>query len=102
MTASGTYECTLKTPMGVKSGNLELRLSDDGETFAGTLTNDMLGTVAIPDGTVDDGMLCCSMAVKKPMKMRVECEMMISGDNLVGFISTGMFGEMELKGKRKV
>lgn len=100
MSLAGTYECTLKTPMGAKTGTLVVVPSQDGETFTGSLSNEMLGTVEIPEGTIDANMLLCQMQVTSPMKMKVDCEVIIEDDNLVGFIKAGMFGEMPLKGQR--
>lgn len=100
MSLAGTYECSLKTPMGTKTGTLVVVPSADGDTFTGSLTNEMLGTVEIPEGTIDANMLLCQMRVTSPMKMQVDCEVIIEGDSVVGFISAGMFGEMELKGHR--
>lgn len=100
MAVAGTYDCTLKTPLGAKSGSLVVKPSKGGETFTGTLSNAMLGTVEIENGTIDGDMLLCTLDVTKPMRMTVTCEVIIDGDTLTGFVKAGMFGEMALTGSR--
>lgn len=100
MGLTGTYDCSLKTPLGVKTGSLVVRPSASGETFTGTLSNEMMGTVEIAQGTIDGDMLLCSLDVTKPMRMRVECEVIVDGDTLNGLVRAGMFGDMPLTGTR--
>jgi hypothetical protein len=100
MSLSGTYDCMLKTPLGDKSGSLIVVPSADGASFTGTLSNAMLGTVEIADGTIDGDMLLCSLDVSQPTRMTVSCEMIVDGDSLNGFVKAGMFGEMKLTGTR--
>ena len=100
MTVAGTYECVLATPMGKKAGALVVVPSADGATFTGSLTNSALGTVDIPEGTIDGDMLICEMSVTSPMKMKIACEIIVDGDTLNGFVTAGMFGEMTVSGQR--
>ena len=100
MKLAGTYDCTLKTPLGAKSGSLVVVPSRDGETFTGSLSNDMLGTVEIEQGTIDGDMLLCEFDVTQPMRMNVSCEVIVDGDILNGFVKAGMFGKMQLTGTR--
>lgn len=101
MSIEGTFECVLKTPLGAKSGSLVVIPSSDGEHFTGSLSNGLLGTVEIVDGTIDGDMLLCQVSVTKPMRMQVDCEVIVDGDKLSGFITAGRFGEMKLSGHRK-
>lgn len=100
MSLAGTFECELKTPLGKKTGSLVVQPSADGEHFTGTLNNPLLGSLEIEDGTIDGDMLLCSLSVDKPMRMDIDCEMIVDGDNLNGFVTAGRFGEMKLTGKR--
>ena len=100
MSVGGRYECMLKTPLGKKAGTLVVAPSADGERFTGTLSNSLMGTVEIPDGTIDGDMLLCQLAVTRPMAMTVECEVIVDGDKLVGIVTAGSFGEMKLSGHR--
>lgn len=100
MSLAGTFDCTLQTPLGAKSGSLVVVPSPDGETFTGTLSNAMLGTVEIADGTIDGDMLVCRLDVTQPTRMKVTCEVIVDGDTLNGFVKAGMFGSMRLTGTR--
>lgn len=100
MSVGGQYECVLKTPLGQKAGTLVVTPSADGESFTGTLSNSLMGTVEISDGTIDGDMLLCQLAVTRPMSMNVECEVIVDGDKLVGVVTAGAFGEMKLSGHR--
>lgn len=100
MSVAGTYECTLETPMGNQVGTLVVVPSNDGEHFTGTLSNNLMGAVVIPDGTIDGDMLLCQVSVTNPVRMDVDCEVIVDGDRLVGIATAGMFGEMKLSGHR--
>ncbi len=100
MSLAGTFDCTLKTPLGAKSGSLVVVPSPDGESFSGTLSNAMLGTVEIAHGTIDGDTLLCSFDVTQPARMAVSCEIIIDGDMLNGFAKAGTFGAMPLTGTR--
>ena len=100
MGLAGTYECVLETRMGRKDGTLVVVPSADGESFTGMLSNAMLGSLDITDGTIDGDMLTCQLSVTSPMRMKVDCEVIIDGDKLSGFVTAGMFGEMKLSGQR--
>ena len=100
MSLAGTYECELKTPLGKKTGSLVVEPTGDGEHFTGTLSNPLLGSLDIADGTIDGDMLLCSLSVDKPMRMDIECEVIVDGDRLDGFVTAGKFGEMKLTGRR--
>ena len=99
MGVAGTYECVFETPMGKKSGRSIVVPTANGESFTGTLSNALLGTVeitrhhrrrhaALPDN------------VTSPMRMTIDCEVIVDGDTLNGFVTAGMFGELELSGRR--
>ncbi|MEO6092592.1 MAG: hypothetical protein ABIT04_05480 [Novosphingobium sp.] len=100
MSVEGTYECTLKTPLGKKKGTLVVVPSADGQRFTGNLSNSLLGSVDITDGTLDGDVLIFQVAVTKPKRMNVECEIVVDGDDLVGIVTAGMFGELKLSGQR--
>jgi hypothetical protein len=100
MGLAGTYSCTLQTPLGKKEGTLTVSPAAEGESFTGTLSNSLLGTMQIEDGTIDGDMLLCRLEVTSPKAMTVDCEVIIDGDNLNGFVTAGMFGELKLTGHR--
>ncbi|MEO6716938.1 MAG: hypothetical protein ABIM50_06785 [Novosphingobium sp.] len=100
MSVGGTYTCVLKTPMGEKEGTLIIIPSEGGDSFTGSLTNDLMGSVAIENGEIYGDGLSCKMAISKPMRMNVECDAVVDGDVLNGMVEAGMFGSMKLSGRR--
>ena len=98
MTVAGTYEITTKTPLGDQKGTLVINVS--GDTFSGTVSNPMMGSMAINGGTVTGNRLNWKMDMKVPMPMSLDCEATVDGDALEGQIQTVAFGSMAIKGTR--
>jgi hypothetical protein len=99
MSVAGTYDCTIKTPMGPQ--NAQLTVAPTGsDSFTGTIGGDM-GQMEIEDGTVAGQTISWKMKMTKPMPMNLDCEATIDGDTLTGKIKTGMFGAMDLTGTRR-
>lgn len=97
MPVSGTWNITVKTPMGDQSGTFTVYTS--GATFAGTLTGG-LGSMDTSNGTVSGNTLRWQMALKMPMPMTLDCEATVDGDTMTGKVSAGVFGTMTLTGTR--
>ena len=66
----GKWNITIKTPMGDKSGVLDLKT--DGAALTGSLSSDEY-QAAISDGKVDGNKLSWSAKITKPMRMRRHC-----------------------------
>ena len=94
---SGVWDIVVKTPMGDQTGRLTVQAN--GASFTGSLEG-MLGSIAIPDGTVMGDTLRCHLGITSPMPMGVEVEATVSGDALTGTVDAGMFGSMPLTGTR--
>lgn len=94
----GMYECVFEMWMGWKNGMFVVVFLVDGESFMGVLSNSMFGLFDIIDGMIDGDMLICQFSVISLMCMKVDCEVIIDGDNLLGFVMVGMFGEMKFLG----
>lgn len=99
MSVAGTYDCTIKTPMGPQSGTLVVEPGADG-TFSGSITGDM-GAMEITGGEVHGQTLTWSMKMTKPMPIDLECTATVDGDAISGSVKAGMFGSMDLSGTRK-
>lgn len=97
MGVAGTYEVSVKTPMGDQKGRLTV--IPEGETFSGELTG-ALGQVAITGGRVSGDTLCWQMGITTPMPLSLDCEATVSGDRLSGTVKAGVFGSMALEGTR--
>ena len=100
MSVAGTYNCTVKTPMGDQKGDFTVVPSADGNSFSGSLTSGMMGTLEIENGTISGNTLSWKMEMTVPMPMKLDCTATVDGDDLTGKIDTGSFGTMDISGTR--
>jgi hypothetical protein len=100
MSVAGTYDCTVKTPMGDQKATFTVTPSDDGSSFSGNLKSDMMGSMDIDGGSVDGNKLSWKMKMTVPMPMDLDCIATIDGDSLSGEVKAGAFGSMALSGTR--
>lgn len=98
MSVAGTYNTTVKSPMGDQSGTLTINDNGDG-TFSGNMAGAM-GSMDIGSGTVEGNTIKWSMDMTVPMPMKLDCEATIDGDTLTGNVNAGAFGAMPLTGTR--
>ena len=95
---AGTYEVTLKTPMGMKKG--ELVLEENNGIISGKMV--ALGKEnAIEPGKVEGNHFTFGGKLKTPVGMTAyTCEGDVDGDAIVGTVMTKK-GNLPLKGSRK-
>lgn len=98
MSLSGTYNTTVKSPMGDQSGTLTVVDNGDG-TFSGNMAGGM-GSMDIEDGKVDGNTLSWKMNMTVPMPMTLDCEATIADGKLVGNVNAGAFGAMPVTGEK--
>ena len=98
MSVAGTYNTTVKSPMGDQAGTFTVTDNGDG-TFAGNMAGGM-GAMDVEDGKVDGNTLTWKMNMTVPMPMTLECEATIDGDTLTGNVNAGAFGAMPVSGTR--
>ncbi|MDE2403730.1 MAG: hypothetical protein KGM17_03310 [Sphingomonadales bacterium] len=98
MSAAGTWNVTVKTPMGDQNGTFTVAV--DGDSFVGTLTSPMMGSLATEGGKIDGPTLTWKMEMKVPMPMSLDGEAKVDGDTLSGKVVAGAFGAMALTGTR--
>lgn len=98
MSVSGSFDTTVKSPMGDQSGKLTIEDNGDG-TFKGNMSGGM-GSMDIETGTVDGNTISWKMNMTVPMPMTLECEATIEGDAITGNVNAGAFGAMPLSGVR--
>ena len=98
MSLSGTYNTTVKSPMGDQSGTLTVVDNGDG-TFSGNMAGGM-GSMDIEDGKVDGNTLSWKMNTTVPMPMTLDCEATIADGKLVGNVNAGAFGAMPVTGEK--
>jgi len=97
MSVAGTYEVSVKTPMGDQGGTFTVIV--DGDSFTGSLNGGM-GSMDVAGGTVSGNTLSWKMDMKVPMPMTLDCTATVDGDSMTGDVKAGVFGSMPLTGKR--
>lgn len=98
MSVGGTYDIVTKTPMGDQKGTFTVNVA--GDSFTGTVTSAMMGSMDVTDGKVDGNRLTWKMDMKVPMPMTLEGEATVDGDAIAGDVKAGAFGSMALAGSR--
>jgi hypothetical protein len=99
MSAEGTWDTTIDTPMGKQKGTL---------VFSQTADGGWDGTSRSPDGeetkldklVVKDDQVSWEQTVTKPMKLNVKCSITIDGDTFSGKAKPGMFPAVTMTGER--
>jgi len=77
----GKWNITIKTPMGDKSGVLDLTVS--GKTLTGSLSDDE-HHVAISDGRVEGNKLSWKAKITKPMRLSFKFSATVEQDRISG------------------
>ena len=97
MSANGTWNTTINTPMGAQNGTLELNV--DGSDLSGKMSSPQ-GEMAIENGAIDGDILSWKAAITAPMPMTLEFSATVDGDAITGTVKLGAFGEAEFSGTR--
>ena len=98
MSVEGTYDIAIQSPMGEQKGQLTVQPS--GDSFTGTVSNAMMGTMEVAEGKIDGNKLTWKMDMKVPMPMTLDCDATVDGDAITGSVKAGAFGSMALTGTR--
>lgn len=96
MSALGSWQVTLVAPMATQE--MRLRILTLGEDFTGMIES-VMGNMNITGATIENR-LHWVMDVKKPMRIKVTCEIVIEGDTLSGTAKLGIFGKAKMTGRR--
>ncbi len=97
MSADGTWNTTMNTPMGAQNGTMTL--STDGGTLTGKLVSPQ-GEIELTDGTVDGDALTWKADITSPMAMTLEFSATVDGDSMSGNVKLGSFGDATFTGTR--
>ena len=97
MSADGTWNTTMNTPMGAQNGTMTL--STDGGTLTGTLKSPQ-GEIELTDGTADGDTLTWKADITSPMAMTLEFTATVDGDSMSGNVKLGAFGDATFSGTR--
>ena len=95
MAFNGTWNITMKTPMGDREA--VLTLAQDGDALTGETTADGNST-PVKNGKVEDGRAKFEVDLTTPMPITLEFDLGADGDNLDGSVKLGMFGSSEVSG----
>ena len=97
MSADGTWNLTMQTPMGERRSTLSL------STAGGTLTGKQEAegnTTDITEGTVSGNDVSWKVSITNPMPLTLTFNGAVDGDKLSGTADTGMFGSFPFEGTR--
>ena len=97
MSADGTWNLTMQTPMGERRSTLTLA------TSGGSLTGSQEAegnTTDITDGSVSGNDVSWKVAITNPMPLTLTFTGTVDGDTLNGSADTGMFGSFPFEGTR--
>ena len=92
----GTYDCTVKSPLGDQK--LTLSVTADGDSFTGQAS----GAMGASDvtGQVEGNTLKWKQQMTSPMPMTLDIAATVDGDDVTGTVGAGAFGSFPLTGKR--
>ena len=97
MSADGTWNTTMNTPMGAQNGTMTL--STDGGALSGKLSGPQ-GEIDLEDGAVDGNSLTWKASITTPMAMTLEFDATLEGDNISGNVKLGAFGNATFTAER--
>jgi hypothetical protein len=97
VSADGTWEITVKSPLGAQASTVVL--ATDGATLTGEQTGQG-ETGPIYDGVVDGDSVSWWVNVTKPMPLKIEFTATIDGDTISGKAKAGGFPAMSFSGSR--
>jgi len=97
MSADGTWNLTLETPMGERRSTLTLVTA--GGALTGTHEAEG-NTTDISAGTVNGNELSWQVSITNPMPLTLTFSGTVDGNTLNGTADTGMFGSFPFEGTR--
>jgi len=97
VSADGTWNTTMNTPMGAQNGTLTLATS--GATLTGKLKGPQ-GELELQDGKVDGDNVSWKASITSPMAMTLEFSAKVEGDAINGNVKLGAFGNASFTGTR--
>ena len=97
MSADGTWNLTMETPMGERRSTLTL--STAGGTLSGKQEAEG-NTTDIAEGTVNGNDVSWKVSITNPMPLTLTFSGTVDGNSLTGSADTGMFGSFPFEGTR--
>ncbi|MFE7779318.1 hypothetical protein ACFU5O_36740 [Streptomyces sp. NPDC057445] len=99
MSADGSWEFTIDSPIGKQS--LWVDLKSEGEALTGKCrANGQVIDPDIRDGKVDGDLVSFKVKSLKPVPLTMKLTLTRNGDTMTGKAKPGMFGTFPVTGKR--
>ena len=98
MSVTGNWSVTMKSPMGAQDATLSL--VDDNGVLSGSMAGPQ-GEQAFSGGSVDGDAIAFNIEMTQPKPMTIECQAVVSGDDISGSAKLGAFGQATFSGTRK-
>lgn len=96
--AVGTWNLTIKTPIGTQQ--VELRVWEDDGILAGTATGAQ-ETVPLVDPRFEGDTLTWSQSITRPLRLNLRFDVTIDGDTLAGSSKAGRLPRSKVTGTRR-
>ena len=100
MSAAGTWNMTIDTPIGKQKATLVLSQGAGGSWSGTSESLDTGEKGELTDVTVNGNDVSWHQSVTKPMKLNLKCNVTIDGDTLSGKAKAGMFPAVTMTGER--
>jgi hypothetical protein len=97
MSATGTWNLRMETPLGERTS--ELKLASQGGQLSGTQSAEGAST-EIFEGTEVADTVSWKVAISNPMPLTLAFKGTIAGDKMSGEVDSGAFGAWPFEGKR--
>ena len=97
MSADGSWNCTINSPMGAQQATMTLKT--DGSSLSGKMEGAQ-GTQEFDGGTADGDNLTWKIEMTSPMPMTLEVSAAVDGDTIGGNVILGAFGDATFTGTR--
>lgn len=97
MSADGTWNLTMDTPMGQRTSTLTLSTAGGGLTGQQEAEGN---TTDIAEGTATGNEVSWKVSITNPMPLTLTFNGTVDGNNLTGTADTGMFGSFPFQGTR--
>ena len=98
MSVDGTWNLSMKTPIGERKSTLALTTA--GTTLTGKLTADEGASTDIFEGKADGDNVTFKASIKSPMTLTLEFGAPVAGDKISGNVGAGAVGSWPFSGTR--
>ena len=98
MTILGTWDVTIKTPIGSLPVEYVFTAEEDGTSGVATLRGD---TVPVEDVVIDGPRVTWRQSITRPMRLHLEFDVAVDGDRLTGHSKAGRLPKSAVSGVRR-